>query len=244
MLQAFFPRGFALPLHPFVHGLLYSYRLQLHNLTPNGIFHIACFITLCEAFLGIYAHWGLWKRLFCIKRTNSEYVVGQVGISIRDKHSYFDLEMLDSVSAWRKSWFYLKDQHVVGQRFGLAPFNPEARVVKQASWSHSLSARESSAVAPFLERIAVLKDNLTGGQLISVFMGRHVQPLQYRARPMWQYEGLGDSTRCSPKDFDSDGLLARIQHVTKCSSIAEMGFVRPYASDHALPQVHIYEFLF
>src|ERR1043165_7559654 len=54
--QAFFPRGFSLPLHPFVRGLLYSYRLQLHDLTPNGILHIACFITLCEAFLGVYPH--------------------------------------------------------------------------------------------------------------------------------------------------------------------------------------------
>src|SRR3954469_7170566 len=42
---AFFHREFALPLHPFVRVLLYSYRLQLHDLTPNGIFHIACFIT-------------------------------------------------------------------------------------------------------------------------------------------------------------------------------------------------------
>src|SRR3954462_13945146 len=50
--EAFFPRGFALLLHPFVRGLLYSYRLQLHDLTPNGILHIACFINLCEAFLG------------------------------------------------------------------------------------------------------------------------------------------------------------------------------------------------
>src|ERR1044072_9946654 len=35
--QAFFPRGFALPLHTFVRGLLYSYRLQLDDSTPNGI---------------------------------------------------------------------------------------------------------------------------------------------------------------------------------------------------------------
>ena len=73
-LQAFFDRGFALPLYPFVRGLLYSYWLQMHNFTPNGVLHIACFITLCEAFLGIYPHWGLWKRLFSVKRTNSEYV--------------------------------------------------------------------------------------------------------------------------------------------------------------------------
>ena len=130
--------------------------------------------------------------------------MGQVGISIGDKNSYFYLEKIDSVSGWRKSWFYLKDRHVVGQQFSLAPFNPEARVVKQPSWSHSLSARESSVLAPSLERIAMLKDNLTSGQLISVFMGRRVQPLQHRARPMWQYEGLEDSTRCSPQDLDSD----------------------------------------
>ena len=194
--------------------------------------------------MGIYPHWGLWKRLFSIKRTNSEYVVGQVGISIRDKNLYFDLEQLDPVYSWRKGWFYMKDQHVAGQQFGLASFNPEAPVVRQTSWSHSLSAAESSAVAPFMNRIAVLKDNLTGGQLISVFMGRRIQPLQHRARPMWQYEGLDDPTRCSPPELDSDGLLIHIQHVTKCSSVSEMGFVRPYASDHALPPICVLDFLY
>ena len=59
--------------------------------------------------------------------------MGQVGISIKDKNAYFDLEKLDSVYTWRKSWFYLKDQHVVGQRFGLAPFDPAAQVAKQPS---------------------------------------------------------------------------------------------------------------
>src|SRR3954465_2398092 len=128
--QSFFPRGFALPVHPFVRGFLFAYQLQLHDLTPNGVLHIACFITLRVGFLGIYPLWGLWKRLFNINRTNSEYAVGQVGISIKDKSAYFDLEKLDSVYTWQKSWFYLKDQHVAGQRFGLASFNPVARVVK------------------------------------------------------------------------------------------------------------------
>ena len=50
--QAFFDHGFALLIHPFVRGLLYSYRLQMHNFTPNGVLHIACFITLCEVFWG------------------------------------------------------------------------------------------------------------------------------------------------------------------------------------------------
>jgi hypothetical protein len=30
--------------------------VQLHQLTPNSILYIACFITLCEFFLGIGPH--------------------------------------------------------------------------------------------------------------------------------------------------------------------------------------------
>ena len=147
------------------------------------------------------------------------------------------MEKLDSFYAWRKSWFYLKDQHVDGQRFGLAPFDPAARVVKWPSWSNSLSASELSIVDPLVRKISALKDNLTGGQLIFVFAKRRVQPLQHRVRPMWQYDGPEDPTRCSAEEFTADDLLARVQQVTKCTSIEERSFVRPYADDLPLPQV-------
>jgi hypothetical protein len=39
--------GFRLPTHPFFHGLLYYYGLQLFHLNPNSISHIAIFINLC-----------------------------------------------------------------------------------------------------------------------------------------------------------------------------------------------------
>jgi hypothetical protein len=58
---AFILRGFSLPPHPFLHGLLFAYGIQLHDLNPNTILHIACFITLCECFLGIEPHWALWR---------------------------------------------------------------------------------------------------------------------------------------------------------------------------------------
>ena len=54
---------------------------------------------------------------------------------------------------------------------------------------------------------------------------------------MWQYAGLEDPTRCSPEEFTKDDLLARVQRVTKCTSIEEKSFVRPYAEDHPLPRV-------
>ena len=113
-------------------------------------------------------------------------------------------------------------------------------MARQSSWSNYLSASESTVVAPLVQKIAALKDNLTGGQLISIFMGRRVQPLQHRVCPMWQYEGPGDSTRCSAEELTTNGLLAWVQYVAKCSSITEKGFVRPCAADLALPQVRVF----
>jgi hypothetical protein len=50
---AFMLRGSSLPPHPFLRGLLFVYGIQLHDLNPNMIMHITCFIMLCECFLGI-----------------------------------------------------------------------------------------------------------------------------------------------------------------------------------------------
>jgi hypothetical protein len=65
---AFLLRGLSLPPYPFLHGLLFAYGVQLHDLNPNTILHIACFITLYECFLGIKPHWVLWRRIFMIRQ--------------------------------------------------------------------------------------------------------------------------------------------------------------------------------
>jgi hypothetical protein len=67
MFLAFLLRGLSLPAHEFLRGLLFVYGVQLHQLIPNSIFHIACFITLFVSFLGIEAHFLLWKFLFRLR---------------------------------------------------------------------------------------------------------------------------------------------------------------------------------
>jgi hypothetical protein len=64
-------RGLSFPLNPFVRGLLYTYRLQLHDFAPNSVMQMTGFVVLCEFFLGIHPHWGLWKKLFFLKRHRS-----------------------------------------------------------------------------------------------------------------------------------------------------------------------------
>jgi hypothetical protein len=64
MFLSFLLRGLSLPAHEFLRGLLFVYGVQLHQLTPNSILHIACFVTLCESFLGIEPHFLLWRSIF------------------------------------------------------------------------------------------------------------------------------------------------------------------------------------
>jgi hypothetical protein len=62
----FYERGFGVPLHQFPHLLLQFYGLKLRHLTPSGVLHIAVFVTLCEAYMGIEPHFDLWNYLFCV----------------------------------------------------------------------------------------------------------------------------------------------------------------------------------
>jgi hypothetical protein len=54
----------ALPISPFFCGILDFYNLNLTHLNPNSILQISIFVHLCEAYLGILPHFGLWKYLY------------------------------------------------------------------------------------------------------------------------------------------------------------------------------------
>ena len=62
----FHERGFMTPAHKFLRGLLHYYKIEVQQLYPNGIQHMAAFITLCEGFLGISPHFDLWRYFFAI----------------------------------------------------------------------------------------------------------------------------------------------------------------------------------
>ena len=68
--------GLGFPLHPFVRGVMFYYGLDFHDLAPNFILNILAFIVVCEAFLRIRPHIGLWLKTFNVKL---KVVVGQQG---------------------------------------------------------------------------------------------------------------------------------------------------------------------
>jgi hypothetical protein len=55
---------------------------------------------LYEAFLGIDPHWGLWRKIFYVKRHNGNDgppVVGGIGFVVKKEVNYFNFPMRESV---------------------------------------------------------------------------------------------------------------------------------------------------
>ena len=126
--------------------------VQLYQLTPNTIFHIAFFITLCECFLGIAPHWGLSKRLYYVKRfpkAANPATVGGFRVCIRSNVVYFNLKMKESVAGWRRKWFYIRDDKLDNQEFGIAPLS-DTPIVKKKTWNYALTDVEEREAGPLL----------------------------------------------------------------------------------------------
>jgi hypothetical protein len=97
MFLAFLFRGLSLPAHEFLRGLLFVYSVQLHQLTPISILHIACFVTLCESFLGIEPHFLLWRSIFRLRPNialSRKPEQGRAVVSVRPEVQYLQFPWL------------------------------------------------------------------------------------------------------------------------------------------------------
>jgi hypothetical protein len=221
--------------------------VQLHQLTPNSILHIACFITLCESFLGIKPHFLLWKSLFRLCPSvalTKKPELGGVVVSIHAESQYLEFSMAASVQGWRNKWFYIKDRKVSSSdQYGIAPFDASKEVKKLASWDLPPIEAEMEEIKPLLARIQELKSGrggaLLGTQLMAFFLQRQIQPLQHRLSKLWRFSGLGNPSRVfenlmEKKDLDKQ--VRALTTLTKDHQIADLA-ARYFNSKHPLPAV-------
>jgi hypothetical protein len=81
VFSSFFQRGFGLPACDFLGGLLGRYKIELIHLNPNSIPQIIVFVHLCEAFLGIFPDFPLFKNYLKYQPSASNRkVIGGVGL--------------------------------------------------------------------------------------------------------------------------------------------------------------------
>ena len=74
---------------------------------------------------------------------------------------------------------------------------------------------EKAEVKVLVERVVQLvRDGVTGMDLLEVFLRRRIQPLQARDHPMWMYSGIEDTTRIHPKEVDEDTVEQWLRGIT------------------------------
>ena len=105
-----FLRGLGLTLDPFVRDLMFYYGLDFHDLAPDSILHISSFIVVCEAFLRITPHFGLWLKTFNVKPKMIEGRHAECGGAVISKRA--DAPLLEGSfpemsSLWQREWFYI-----------------------------------------------------------------------------------------------------------------------------------------
>lgn len=211
----FVERGFAVPSSAFFRGILEFYSLQLVHLDPNSVLHIAIFVHLCEAFLGIQPHFNLFRQIFHLEPQPSRErmnVIGGASFLIREQYSdrYLQYSFVDSFSDWKERWFYIDDHEPSLPKVTGYPPRYNSR------WLNQPIDSERDQVDELLARIDVLKEKgLTGAVVAASFLKRRVQPLQLRQTWGYEYSGRSDPSRMSPDDISVDEIMVRLNRMLK-----------------------------
>ena len=88
-----------------------------------------------------------------------------------------------------------------------------ARVEKPSALK--VTPGEKAEVMVLAERVVYLiREGVTGMDLLEVFLRRRIQPLQARDHPMWMYSGIEDSTRVHPEEVDEDTVEKWLRGIT------------------------------
>ena len=109
-----FLRGLGFPLHPFVHGLMFYYELDFHDLAPNFILNISAFIVVYEAFLRIQPHFGLWLKIFGVKLKVVGGRQAECGCAMVSKIAnvtWLGGAFVETIKGWQSGWFYITEPH-------------------------------------------------------------------------------------------------------------------------------------
>jgi hypothetical protein len=180
---AFHDRSFFIPVGRFIHGVLFEYGLQLQHLNPNNIQQMAAFEAMCEGYLGINAHWHLFRYFFmfaCLKEGSHAATIDCANLRMKKgwDDNYILVSLTSSNNGLQKGWFYLR-------------YDPEFALPAYTGNSIGQSQRNYSDGPTKAEQEKILKDHwavlrrLRGARVIlsevlGQYHARGVVPLRRR----------------------------------------------------------------
>jgi hypothetical protein len=241
----FLIRGLVLPISPFFRGLLDFYNLNLTHLNPNSILQIFVFIHLCEAYLGVLPHFGLWKYLYHCRpgmAGGQHQLVGGASLEMQRgrKTEYLDIPLKDNIKGWRLEWFIVENHGLcLGWRGGSGR-QPDVRT---QSWIESPTALEVTEAKVLLAEVCLLKERgLTAEAVVANFVFKNIQPLKDRAYPAYLYSGVTDSTRVTNRRIPANDLVSRLNMILR-GKVSNVGAPVAYSAWNLPPPKSFFNFV-
>jgi hypothetical protein len=212
---SFLIRRLALPIYPFFRGLLDFYHLNLTHLNPNSILQVSVFVHLCEAFLGILPHFGLWKYLYHCwpgMAGGQHHLVGvqvwRCAVGGKPSTSTSHSRTASKDGAWNGLLW-----RITGI---LSPQSGRQADVHTPSWTESPTDLEVAEAGALLAEVGLLKEKgLTTEAVVADFVFKNIQPLKDRAYPAYLYRGLADSTRVTNRRIPAVDLVSRLEMILR-----------------------------
>ena len=149
------------------------------------------FIVVCEAFLHVTPHFGLWLKVFNVKPKVVEGQHAECGgamVSKLNKVTWPKGRFVDTVKVWQQEWFYITEPRDVAWVAALEfIFGPPVRLT---SWTKKGLDRGSSTEVEALQKCVsnMIKAGAKLTNMVQVMLCPRLLPCQQRATPVWSYK--------------------------------------------------------
>ncbi|OEL24228.1 hypothetical protein BAE44_0014753 [Dichanthelium oligosanthes] len=144
---------------------------------------------------------------------------------------YFSISLTDSNKGWHSEWFYVANPSLPLSAFTGKP------IEKTVKWNWGAVVEEKRMwVELALTTLGPLKEaGLTGIKVLWTLFERRIQPLKARARPLFQYSGVGNPTRVSPEVLEPVEVRSRVwTMIKKKMTVDEVADLDHHEADQAL----------
>ena len=170
---------------------MFYYGLDFHDLAPNFILNISAFIVVCEAFLCIQPHFGLWLKIFNVRPKvvrGRQAECGGAMVGKMAKVLWLKGAFVETIKGWQSGWFYITEPcdlewaAAPGFRFGFP--------TRLSSWKETgLTWGDSEELSGLQTCVRNLVDkNLKLVDVIQVMLIRRILPCQRRAFNLWEFD--------------------------------------------------------
>ena len=152
---------------------------------------------MCEAFLRIPPHFGLWLKAFNVKPVvvdGQHAGCGGAMVSKLPKAIWPKGAFVDTVKIWQQEWFYITEPR--DTKWAAAPAFRSGPPLQVASWTNKgLDWGSSDEVLMFKKRIKnIIEKHTSLTDVIQVMLIRRSLPCQRRPLRMWELNPEGPRT--------------------------------------------------